>query len=93
MTVELSHNSDTNYYTPLNQNPLSDYKSEIDLVIKQSLTRGWITEKESEFLSVKHPICPVFYGLPKIHKSLQNPPLRPIVSLPRGHYRCSEHLR
>ncbi|XP_030043886.1 vomeronasal type-2 receptor 26-like [Microcaecilia unicolor] len=41
---------------------------------------GFLTKKEKEFLQVKHPVIHTIYMLPKIHKSLENPPGRPIVS-------------
>lgn len=76
----MSQLNDKDCYTTLSRNPLEPYKTEIDQVLEKALQRGWITVKEKYFLTVKHPICPVFYGLPKIHKSLIDPPLRPIVS-------------
>lgn len=68
------------FYVPLRSNPTERIKLEIDATITLALDSGWITEKEKEFLITKHPVCPVLYGLPKIHKSLVDPPLRPIVS-------------
>lgn len=53
-------------------------EKETDNFIDSAFKRGWITEREKEFLCIKHPICQAFYVLPKIHKSLQNTPLRPI---------------
>lgn len=41
---------------------------------------GCIDSELAEFLLVQHPKTPLLYLLPKIHKSLQNPPGRPIVS-------------
>lgn len=71
---------DVQCYKPLISNPTSDIKSMIDGYINESHTKGWITDKEKSFLLSDHPRCPVFYGLPKIHKRLIDPPLRPIVS-------------
>lgn len=72
--------NDTQCYIPLKSNPTEQIKTEIDSYIESAFTKEWITEKEKLFLITKHPICPVFYGLPKIHKSVEDPPLRPIVS-------------
>lgn len=41
---------------------------------------GDITADEFSYMFVEHPITPIFYALPKIHKSLTNPPGRPIVA-------------
>ena len=71
---------DTNHYTALPSNPTANVKTKIDGFIDTSLMRGFITDKEKQFLVKDHPVCPVIYGVPKIHKTLENPPLRPIVS-------------
>lgn len=76
----MSQLNEKTHYTLLSKNPLEQYKQTIDQLVTTAHSRGWITERERDFLTVKHPICPVFYGLPKIHKGLDNPPLRPIVS-------------
>lgn len=39
-----------------------------------------IDQSISAFLYVQHPRVPLFYILPKIHKSLENPVGRPMVS-------------
>ena len=59
---------------------MESIKAEIDSYIESAFNQGWITEKEKSFLTTKCPICALFHGLPKIHKSLIDPPLRPIVA-------------
>ncbi|CAJ0958839.1 unnamed protein product [Ranitomeya imitator] len=50
------------------------------MVIKTYRERNVIDSKLSEFLLNLHPVIPVFYALPKIHKHLTCPPGRPIVA-------------
>lgn len=76
----MSQLNEATHLTRLSTNPMDQYKDAIEQLVSTAHSRGWITDKEKDFLIVKYPICPVFYGLPKIHKSLENPPLRPIVS-------------
>jgi hypothetical protein len=45
-----------------------------------ALDQFWIAEKNRDFLITPHPVCAAYYGLPKIHNKLSDPPLRPIVS-------------
>lgn len=72
MSVEHYDNSissqlkDQACYDPLTRNPLEQFKEEIDQVLETSLSREWITQSEKDFLTVQHPNCPMFYGLPKI---------------------------
>lgn len=72
-----AHLLDNKFYLSLCVNPTERIKTEIDSSIEAALTVGWITANEQDFLITKHPICPLFYGLPKIHKRLDDPPLRP----------------
>lgn len=45
---------------------------------------GLLLKREYEYLSVDDYNIPTFYCIPKLHKSLQKPPGRPIVSAIRG---------
>lgn len=45
-----------------------------------ALETNTIDSKTHKFLKIEHPIIPVFYFLPKMHKNLQNPPGRHIVA-------------
>ncbi|KAJ1119681.1 hypothetical protein NDU88_007866 [Pleurodeles waltl] len=56
-------------------------KREGGLTIDEGITAGRICEEEGRFLKNDNPITPAFYGLPKIHKNVMDPPLRPIVSI------------
>ncbi|CAJ0961662.1 unnamed protein product [Ranitomeya imitator] len=52
----------------------------IQSVINTYVDNGTIDQQTAKFLTNPHPITPVFYVLPKVHKSLTNPPGRPIVA-------------
>ncbi|XP_053548919.1 cilia- and flagella-associated protein 46-like [Bombina bombina] len=53
---------------------------ELFLILNNAREQGNITKKEFDFLVNLHPIEPTFYCIPKLHKSMKNPPGRPIVS-------------
>uniref|UniRef100_A0A8C5MGY3 Reverse transcriptase domain-containing protein n=1 Tax=Leptobrachium leishanense TaxID=445787 RepID=A0A8C5MGY3_9ANUR len=53
---------------------------EIDLMLKEALEAGVIDVDLHQYLKKEYGILPVFYVLPKVHKSLINPPGRPIVA-------------
>ncbi|KAM9324186.1 testis-expressed protein 11 [Gastrophryne carolinensis] len=55
-----------------------DIKKEIDDVIQIALDNNTIDKKTARFLTTDHPLIPLFYCLPKIHKRLDNPPGHPI---------------
>ncbi|CAJ0936993.1 unnamed protein product [Ranitomeya imitator] len=75
--------SDGDVYERLQVNPTQVYKLELDNMIDEALHDGLIDTKLAKYLKVDHPVVPVLYTLPKIHKDLQRPPGRPIV-LGRG---------
>lgn len=49
-------------------------------LLDNALENKTIDSQTHTFLKVDYPIIPVFYFLLKVHKNLQNPPGRPIVT-------------
>ncbi|XP_075131691.1 olfactory receptor 4B13-like [Leptodactylus fuscus] len=41
---------------------------------------GIIREDQKDHLIIDHPVIPIFHGLPKVHKNISPPPLRPIIA-------------
>ncbi|CAJ0928468.1 unnamed protein product [Ranitomeya imitator] len=72
--------SDCDVYLPISHDPTFKFTKEIQALSHQFCTLGVIDHKLGEFLVNTHPICPVLYILPKIHKNLTSPPGRPIVA-------------
>ena len=52
----------------------------VNLFVNSMLQRGQITQKTSTYLTTDIDRTQQFYLLPKIHKDMNNPPGRPIVS-------------
>ncbi|CAJ0933921.1 unnamed protein product [Ranitomeya imitator] len=72
--------SDPNTYGVIQRDPVTNITTKIRSLHNNYLDRHIIDQKTASFLINPHPITPVFYILPKVHKSLQNPPGRPIVA-------------
>ncbi|KAL2101113.1 hypothetical protein ACEWY4_002874 [Coilia grayii] len=72
-------------YIKLACNPTEKSKQDIDIFLENAYKQGYINQSEHKFLTNDHPIIPVMYALPKVHKTLVNPPGRPIVA-------CSDSL-
>ncbi|CAJ0944251.1 unnamed protein product [Ranitomeya imitator] len=54
---------------------------------------GVLDTKTCEYLTKSHPITPVFYILPKIHKKLERPPGRPKVASREDLYSSIPHAQ
>ncbi|CAJ0943089.1 unnamed protein product [Ranitomeya imitator] len=67
-------------YLPVNRDPSGDIFREIQQLVKTYRENNVIDVKLGEFLLNAHPVVPVFYALPKIHKHMTRPPGRPIVA-------------
>ncbi|CAJ0968257.1 unnamed protein product [Ranitomeya imitator] len=67
---------DTTTYKKLSHNPTTSIQNTIKTTLDEFQTRGILDGKTRDFLTKKHPITPVIYILPKIHKDLHNPPAR-----------------
>lgn len=71
---------DVTTYKPLPSDPLPDLLRELKSILDHGLNDGIISKNQYDFLLPEFPVTPVLYTLPKVHKSLSNPPGRPIVS-------------
>ena len=80
------------FYQMIDNDSTHQIANEIQSEVSDMLTNNIISKKESLLLTenLNKPRLPIFYGLPKIHKSFQEfPPLRPIVS---GFSSCTSKL-
>jgi len=75
--------NDINTYQEITSDLTLDiHRAAVALIRDRALYKGTINNKQTTYLTVFKPRCPVFYGLPKIHKPQW--PLRPIVSQING---------
>ncbi|XP_075709805.1 uncharacterized protein LOC142743193 [Rhinoderma darwinii] len=72
--------SDTTFYEKLVNNTIPSDLIEYNHLIGSAFTKGLLSKKEKQFLSVSFPNTTFLYHLPKIHKSVSSPPGRPIIS-------------
>lgn len=76
----VSQLSNKKFYKRLKSDPTNAFQKEVRTYLERARENNWITKAEFDFLYCQHPIRPVFYTLPKVHKSLTNPPGRPIIA-------------
>ncbi|CAJ0944428.1 unnamed protein product [Ranitomeya imitator] len=74
------HLDDVNTYMPVDRDPTREITQEIKQIVDSFKEQNVIDSKLAEYLINKHPVVPVFYALPKIHKHQTLPPGRPIVA-------------
>lgn len=78
-------------YTRIYEDDTETIKTNTDKLINDLFLQNKIIQKQFKYLTNFTPSCPIFYGLPKVHKD--NWPLRPIVSQINGPTcRLSEYL-
>lgn len=78
MCLDILNNRE--WYRPISKTLIDHYISEYQQLIFGAHQKGIIDSNTWKFLSVTQPRTPTFYSLPKLHKSLDHPPGRPIVS-------------
>ncbi|CAJ0952438.1 unnamed protein product [Ranitomeya imitator] len=71
---------DSTVYIKLSRDPINDIRNDISSILRTYLDLGVIDSKTKDFLIKANPVTPVLYLLPKVHKSLVNPPGRPIIA-------------
>ncbi|XP_075442477.1 solute carrier family 12 member 7 isoform X2 [Ascaphus truei] len=71
---------DIKSYKTLKSDPTDVFAKQLNNILDFGVILQVLSEKERSFLSVQNPVIPIFHHLPKIHKSLVDPPGRPIIS-------------
>lgn len=70
--------SDNNVYRKLLSDPTRIFQIKLKSLLDNAVAQGIF--KQSFRLFVLHPVTPILHSLPKYHKNLFPPPMRPIVS-------------
>uniref|UniRef100_A0A8C5N1S5 Reverse transcriptase domain-containing protein n=1 Tax=Leptobrachium leishanense TaxID=445787 RepID=A0A8C5N1S5_9ANUR len=71
---------DTDTYARLPKDPTIHFSRQLKDLICLSFEQSLITKSQYEFLLPSSPTIATFYGIPKTHKNINEPPGRPIVS-------------
>lgn len=71
-------------YIKLTENPFPRIVGVLNEKLSFGFESNLVTKKELHYLTVREFNTPIFYIIPKLHKSLTNPPGRPIVSATKG---------
>lgn len=71
---------DSNTYTCLPYNPTNQYSKLLKYLLEIGRDKGVLTTVEADRLFVENPIVPILHSLPKVHKEVFPPPLRPIIA-------------
>lgn len=69
-----------NTYKKLKGHPKNKYKKKLKDYVDKGKCKGILNPKEAEYLISNSTKTPVLYYTPKIHKRLDKPPGRPIIS-------------
>lgn len=69
-----------NTYKKLKGNPKPQYKKSLKRLVNKGKEIGILNKKEAQYLVPESTKTSVIYHLPKIHKRLEKPPGRPIIS-------------
>ncbi|XP_073530808.1 uncharacterized protein [Phyllobates terribilis] len=72
--------NNTRFYLRLPSDPTQVFSAKLERLLLKAFSMGTINKQEREFMIVRKPSIPTFYILPKVHKNLECPPGRPIVS-------------
>ncbi|CAJ0946822.1 unnamed protein product [Ranitomeya imitator] len=71
---------DPSCYERLSQDPTSAYQKKLFTILDSALEDGIIPKSIWQGLRTESPTVPTLYLLPKVHKSMIDPPGRPIIS-------------
>jgi peptide-methionine (R)-S-oxide reductase len=69
-----------NHYKKLDENIIPQIQRRIKSAVEKHVTTGAIPPKSANLIHVNNPCPAKFYMLPKVHKSISNPPGRPIMA-------------
>lgn len=84
--------ANTTTYKPLQSNPTKKLKTGLIDWVKKGLNKKILDKKEAKYLIPHTPKISVMYIVPKVHKSKDNPPGRPIIRIDSQFSRVGEYL-
>lgn len=67
-------------YRALSHDPTIVFQGKLKSLLQLGVEIGVLTQSDADKLYTDHPVIPVFHSLPKLHKRVFPPPLRPIIA-------------
>lgn len=71
---------DTKVYRKLQHNPTADFTVALDRLLDEGIHLSILDMKQNDFFLGRDPISPIFHALPKTHKQVFPPHLRPVIA-------------
>lgn len=71
---------DADTYRQLSCDPTNIFQQQLKTLLNEGVEMGALTNTDAEKMFIQCPIIPIFHSLPKVHKGVFPPPLRPIVA-------------
>lgn len=72
--------SNKDWYQKINMSKIAIFNQQFYQMIDQAYTQNILEKPDWDFIRTTFPKIPTFYSLPKLHKSMDNPSGKPIVS-------------
>ncbi len=72
--------SDRHFYSRELYNLTDIHNKKVHSLVNQLLEKGSISEDVAKYMKISNPRIAAFYTIPKIHKNVNPPPGRPILS-------------
>lgn len=67
-------------YVRLTSNPKRTFQVSLWGLIQEGVNLGVVSQNQAVYIFIEKPVTPLLHGLPKVHKGVIPPPMRPIVS-------------
>lgn len=71
---------DSSTYMVLPSDPTRTFQANLKTLIQEGISLEVLSQSQADYIYVENPVTPILHGLPKVHKGVIPPPMRPIVS-------------
>lgn len=71
---------DESTYMKLPSNPTKTFQVTLGGLVQEEVSLGILSQNQADYILVENPVTPILHGLPRVHKGIIPPLMRPMVS-------------